>query len=759
MTVELFQADPDLGDLFVVNGIDPVLFWDGFNDNFIPAGMIAPTAAVHMSGSGVGSIVGTYYAYERFVDVQGNVSNLSPISAEFTAEGTTGNVSSCTSNTPIVVTSASHGLVTGAWVKLSGVGGIDTANNTWQVTVVDANTFSLDNSSGDGISIYNGGGTWISGVSTVNYSSVQVPTDARVTHRQILRNTDGQAKTFYVDVDSTDLLATTFSSSQNDTDLQTGEAVPLLDSNGDVFANANEVPPSIFKCIAQQLDRMFLAGLLEYTVGACSVTFGSPTVTGAGTAWKSTMAGRFLYVDGASQTYEISSVNETTQTITLTGNFADATDLFAFYSIKPPPAYRRIVQFSRSGAPQSWLSTNALSIQETGDEITGLFSMGAYLYITERSHLHKLTFAQSPNIDGAAFMTANRGAVNQRCIIVVDSSAYMLDELGVHKFSGNSQVDNLSDGIGAIFRKDKDDVDIKINWRWKEYFHASLDRQRETIRWFVCLDGNRYPRHALTLQYRVNRWWIEEFPMCVGGACVGYLGGFTGTPQVYYGAEFGKVMAAWADTTDIVDSRETVRSVATAADSFTLTDGLETFPVGMLNAPIGIVSGTGKGQDRRIVAVSGSTVTIDRPWEVLPDTTSVYQIGGIHWWFRSSWIRLAPTETMSDRRFEMLFEPMPNPASALLRFFSDYSGNADKQASTMASSDGGGIAAVAGDPDLVVDLTRQTGLVDRRLPGGKEYFIKGKRYVQYELEGFSNEDQIRLYQFLYQGAQNVDSGQ
>src|SRR5215831_13561065 len=50
----------------------------------------------------------------------------------------------------------------------------------------------------------------------INYTAVPVPTQANVVRRQILRNTAGQTDTFYVDVDTTNLVATSFTSSLSD---------------------------------------------------------------------------------------------------------------------------------------------------------------------------------------------------------------------------------------------------------------------------------------------------------------------------------------------------------------------------------------------------------------------------------------------------------------------------------------------------------------------------------------------------------------
>lgn len=71
-------------------------------------------------------------------------------------------ITNATNASPIVVTAAGHGLLTGHQVYITGVVGNTAANNTstnpnWTITKVDANTFSLDGSSGNGA--YSSGGT------------------------------------------------------------------------------------------------------------------------------------------------------------------------------------------------------------------------------------------------------------------------------------------------------------------------------------------------------------------------------------------------------------------------------------------------------------------------------------------------------------------------------------------------------------------------------------------------------------------------
>lgn len=70
----------------------------------------------------------------------------------------TGAITAATNATPIQVTSASHGLTTGDLVQITGVHGNTWTDGIWFVTVVDANSFTLNTSTGSGT--YTSGGTW-----------------------------------------------------------------------------------------------------------------------------------------------------------------------------------------------------------------------------------------------------------------------------------------------------------------------------------------------------------------------------------------------------------------------------------------------------------------------------------------------------------------------------------------------------------------------------------------------------------------------
>jgi hypothetical protein len=72
-------------------------------------------------------------------------------------DGTTAKaITGATNATPISVTATAHGFSTGDFVVISQVGGNTAANGLFQITVVDANTFTLNGSAGSGA--YTSGG-------------------------------------------------------------------------------------------------------------------------------------------------------------------------------------------------------------------------------------------------------------------------------------------------------------------------------------------------------------------------------------------------------------------------------------------------------------------------------------------------------------------------------------------------------------------------------------------------------------------------
>lgn len=670
---DTFAMAPD-GILLIANGIDPMLRWDGFAQEAEPAGVSKPLTAPTLAASGTGTITGTYYAYLRFVDSRGNVSDLSPISDPLMA----------------------------------------TANDT------------------------------------VTYSGVELPTEPKVARRQILRNTSGQTAVFYIDVDTTDLSSTSFASTNDDTLLAARTPVPLFDSDGSPLANAHGIPPDWKVVVAHHLDRMFATVEVEYDQGSVALALGSTLVYGIGTEWPSNFAGRFLWALAGDKAYEIASVDEASQTLTLTEAWAGSTNPYGSYKIRAAIAERRLVYYSEAGLPESWPAINAISLQEDGDEITALMAKGSFIYIIERKHIYRFTFQSDPATDGYVFLSGNRGCINQRCWVTVDDVAYMLDEAGAHGFSGQES-EPLSRPIQDLFEGEPADAgDLRINWSARDLFHASYTPGQEVVRWFVSLSGSYLPRHALCYEIRQKRWWIEEYAHPIGASGLGRL---NGRPQVFLGASSARVLANGVGTLDGVDASEgEVRGLADSATPDSITDLSAVFSANSVGAPLILAGGRGKGQRRIITEASATTLRVSLPWLVSPDATTTYQVGGVPWRWRSGYFRWAMSEEETPRRLEVVFDPVVVDTTLDARIFLDRSLTPVVWEVTRTSEEANGFASTAGESDWVGDLTKASGFLQRRIDGHKEIYLDGSRFVTTEIAGVSNSDTVTIYEITVDGA-------
>lgn len=758
MPMDFAETD---GNLMMTDGFGPVRRWDGFTATALPAGLTAPTTALVIGGSGRGTILGEYQAYYRELDSDRRMSNLSPVSNTYDAQTAGGTITGATNASPIeITTNAAHGLANGDIIVIEDVLGNTDANGTWVVTVTGATTATLDDSSGN--AAYTSGGTWYSGVDTIAYTSVDVPTDPKVTIRQILRSTANQATTFYVDVETEDMGATSFNSTRDDDELAAQTAQALLDENGDPLADIHLPPPQSKIAIVNHQDRLWYMGEEDYNAGSCKVTNTSVTVVGVGTDWVEALEGREFHCTDAAKVYIVSTVNEDAQTLTLTEAYESATNNFATYAIRSNSFDAKNVLFSEPGLPESLGAVveneqtgvgfaNSQPIRQNGDRITGGYASGPYLYVLEEKHVHRIMFGDDPLIDGGVFPASERGCVNKRCHAITDDRSFMLDEFGCHVFDPDGSKP-ISMQIQEIFRP-QSRSQWRINWRARKHFHSVIHEQQDTVRWFVALSGCSRPKHALAYNYALERWWIEQYPRQITSSCVGRINGI---PVVFVGSDARTVATLWQGTQDFVDSSKpgTKRGTVTSSTVTTITDSTAAFGADVVGAQLYIVDRTGRGQQRRIVARTATMLTVNYPWIIQPSATepaSVYQIGGVSWQWRSKRFALPESPTTRNTGFTLLFEPQTNPCGMDVQVFHDFSKAAIEWYNPMTSEQGDGVRTERGITQFTCDLTDERGYLGKSFPRKLAGGFSGPRYAAVNLSGTTNGEPVVIYELGLQG--------
>lgn len=742
-------AKTPLGEILILDGMNPVKRWDGLLPAPVDAGLIAPTTACTTTkGSGPGQIIGFLRAYVRWVDSRGNVSNLSPISNTETCEGPSGSILGASNTSPIqITTTVPHGLSTGDIVRVEGTVGNTGCIATWEITVVGAQDFLLNFSAGDGNWV--SGGTWTAGVDSITYSNVPVPTDPKVVRKQILRNTDGQFTTFYVDVDTTDLAGTSFVTDNTDEDLGATTGIPLLTSDGLPFADANFPPPDFMTSMAHHNGRMFAACNRVYKDGCVVVTNGSTAVVGLGTNWTPTLVGRLLFVDGAEASYEIASVTDT-KNLVLTTAYASATDPYATYAIRPEEGQRRLVWYTQAAKAESWSPIYALEVQEDGDELTGVMVKGSFVYFVSADRIFRFTYQADPARDGQQYASCQRGCINQNCWVLVEETTFMLDRAGIHAFSGGQESEQISTPIQNVFQT-LEDFRYIVNWDAKTLFHAAYFPDEETIRWFISMGSRRRPRHAIALHYRTNRWVLEEYPFAITSSAQVLVGQ---SRIVFVGSDQARTFCAGQGRLDGIDSRQsTVVGVVESAGLCSLTDGRAVFDAAVVGLAVSITSGTGAGQRRIIHAVDDQTLRIVQPWRIIPDDTSVYQIAGVNYRYRSArlaWADDDGQENMNNRNLGVYFNPSVDPSFARIRIFQDRRDDPVIFRSDTFGEEG--VSAQDGTSELELDMTNQNAYVQQRMESRSDRNIPSVRQWSFEVEGTAGNQGVEITGFLIDGA-------
>lgn len=740
------------GELFVLNGVDPVISWNGVKPQASLSRVETPKTVPTMSSFGVGALGGEYYCYVRFVAEDGTVSNLSPLSSKIELSSKTGLIADVSQTTPIVIESVAHGLAEGQTVSVSGVGGEPGANGTFSVSIIDQDFFILNNSETKGV--YSGGGKWLAGASMLIYSNVPVPTDEKIKKRQILRNTNGQVEVFYVDFETENLTAKSFFSKKTDEELADSQEVPLYDADMNIIANGFPEIPDWKPYAATINDRMFIAGAKSYTQGSAKVQDGNAYVYGIGTNWKENFAGRKFFCSSAANVFDIAEVDEGLQRITLAKPYSGKSNYYDSYSISPNYAEKKALYYSEVGEPKRILTSSGLVVQEDNEEITGLVNLDTFLYIFFKSKIYKLTFGTSPDSDGAIYPSSyTRGALNQRCIVTRGSSVMAMDRLGIYAFQSSGE-QSLSTPIGSIFAGQN--PNYKINWKYSEFFHAVNINSQNTVRWFVVMGAGRHPRHALCFNYETKVWWIEEFSVPVYSSCQDFD---PSAATCFLGINNNRVVRYPEGNLDGIEPTIVPNTGSVSSSSHMwFDDASMTFdPKQAVNNPVCLRLSSGELVRRVIKKVVGSKAYVDRPF-LKSVTGSTYTIGSAGWSFRTGNFRIDGNDKNMVRKVEFVFQPTKPANKFNFKIYKDREEEAIPFKKPFRRETNEEFTVSDDGFNLIGDFSKKNGSLSQRIDTHRDYAIDGTRYISLEVNGDFSADPLLIYGIRLDGIFHAASG-
>jgi len=153
------------------------------------------------------------------------------------------------------------------------------------------------------------------------------------------------------------------------------------------------------------------------------------------------------------------------------------------------------------------------------------------------------------------------------------------------------------------------------------------------------------------------------------------------------------------------------------------------------------------------MVASNTSVQLEvvEPWDVVPDATSVYQLGGVDWSWRSGWLEFADDPQTNLRYLGLVFRPMTTPTTLDIELYYDHS---ETPRDWAFDQDRDGVTTITDDPHIAVDLRThpvQQGQITYQMSGHSNANSYGDTYVSLRLSGVQGAEAIRVYQVNISG--------
>lgn len=600
-----------------------------------------------------------------------------------------------------------------------------------------------------------------SGAAIAGFSYASVPKDTthrtqRTTGREIWRNTSGQNVTLYLATTIDDNTTLTASDSKTDGELITQTSMRMYTADNYPNANRFTPPPSDMSVIVSFMDRMWFSVPSSYNPGRITSITGKAVVA-AGTMFTQQMVGWKLFVAGK-LAGEIASVNSATSLTLTTSQDTGFGTALSWYSIGSGLERRNMVMFSEANEPESVPSVNSLVLQEDGDTMRGMMVHGSYLYLLKNRHIYRLTTAGDPRRDAQVVLVAERGVVNQQCWCRAEGLAFIMDFNGIYAFDGAS-IQSASDAVQDWFRDE-------INWSASKWFSCAHAPDEQTVRFFVALGTDSFPKDALCYNYRMRQWHHEDYPFEIGSACEANINGMR---RVIVGAEEtvqllgegvldGCAPYPSSRETSLASVSETTRGTITSASTNWFVDSAADFtfsnwfaPPNSYGAPVAVIDTKGDYQIRRIASIDSNNkkITVQDDWDTVPTVGDTYQIGAIELQALFGTFEYVEQEQSNVRKLAVRYEPQTNASTLSIRRYHNHSGTALTHA--VDYDNGDGVVTKQGNANIQLDLTRAPGYLRYNYDGGFENYGPAERMLEVELKGVSGKEKTKLYSLDIEG--------
>jgi hypothetical protein len=309
---------------------------------------------------------------------------------------------------------------------------------------------------------------------------------------------------------------------------------------------------------------------------------------------------------------------------------------------------------------------------QEGESITGLHSAHDKLLIFKQTKVYAIS-GDDPSNWSIDLISVDSGTDSFRSIVTVEGVTYYWSS--VHQLMGWP-------GTGAPLPISKPLLDPTlradvINVAGLSHCAAIVDSEHQVILWSLPEYGKSTNTIIVPFNYRLRKFEAEYWnPFNVSSFCV--WRDSTDTPWVLMGNYHGQIFKNWTGNNDGIPEDSTHSGTITSASSSKITDSRAEFRTtggGLVGRMVYVISADQSiVQRREITANTATELTVAPNWEITPNPTYTYVVGGIYFEMDTPWMHGGvPFE---KKRYEHLFSMAVTASSrvqCVFDFFTDYS--------------------------------------------------------------------------------------
>jgi hypothetical protein len=406
------------------------------------------------------------------------------------------------------------------------------------------------------------------------------------------------------------------------------------------------VPP-IGKYLAVWKNRLWTGGAVfaaEYSRGTAAVTktttgTDNATVTLTGAYPTQAWVGRKFQVASTSEKYRILKVAGLV--LTLDRGYEGTTNASASYTVRDERDASQVYG-SEPGLWNLWPDKNNPGGVDTDDSggVSGLMGFGDALIVMSKASGYRLT---GDDEDNWQFHKAFEGfgCVEGRTLITVDGFGLMwLGWAGIYAWGGSG----LPALITSPQRRGKfvrgiEGTIARINWPHVSQAFAHYSEHEKVVRFFVPLDNDVVPRHAIVLEVDApGDWSLDHYPS--GATAAGTVIGSDGKPVTLIGTQLGTASHAGLGSYDTTPDMSAIEAVVTLTGGTvrSATQGGTTWPTtnnGLAGVPCLVVYANGTAAENVIASNMSGVLTFAYDLDTAPASGDQVVIGGVWTRWRS----------------------------------------------------------------------------------------------------------------------------